>query len=1232
MVPQDVFALKYFPLTVTGNVDKAALKCVLEQRLASSNECSIMGPSNPAEKTIHRAMGETLDIPLEHLDVRDSFFQVGGDSISAIRFSSLCREGGIRLSLTQIFQHKTVAALGKLVNGVIKTEITLPALAPWELELLDQGMVTIPTESITFAVAGEMMSILLSILTSVVTAKSPFNSRYDHINHRLVPQSHPAVVIEQDVDASQRLDPIRGEWLSGAYTQCCNGLNLVTLVAHRVLLGKVGGWSTVLQDLAKQCPNLVMAPQSSVADSVSASVTLSDSPNHIHYLTVPYCGNPFNDDLSHSGLNIPLSIVVLEGFLTTLYRMGNFESVSIAGSGCLAAWDAKYQHYEKPTSVAAEFQLIKQWYYDHLVQGQHTGTLDAPSIYHYSDVAQPHGVPVLGQHASFWDVPVSIQAAVVYQPNSLVLQLYHQDRSIAESILITWQEQINLFLGLLSHLQGTEHTLIPADFPLLALSTGDLDELVSDMHQDLNIPPNAIYDIYPLSTMQRNFVVNTLQDPTSYIVQHTFRITGVFNPEKYRAVWAELGNRHTILRTKFLASRMVQVVTNQMEIDWVVSDTTLPTTEEEYQLTVRQLGFDLSGRNPLLRIHLFPDVNGQGWLCFLAIHHAMIDGWSYQLLINESLDLYHGVHMRDEVPYFRFIESVSTQDFALDKSYWTEGLAEFNSTPDLPFPHLSQVTLYRKDAVVSNQTTPLHHLCHNLGITFNVLLRGVWALMLTQFLGKPDEVTFGVMVTGRDGQIAGLDRLVGPTINTLPFHAKVDPRESIIAWLKKLARQSTELLAHEQTSLVDIKHWAGIDMDDQLFGSVMTFGKYIESRASLHDSLIKYHSVTSYNQTEYPLMGLFDEPVPGESLHLVIMAKHEPFYIDGLVDHITHLLSQLAIVDPTSYLVDTLLQPSPTALNQVQAWIPGPTLKPSNPDVLMVPDLFTQNLADQPHRVALETKDCRYTYCDFHVQACRVGRALLDRGLQPGDKVALLFSRSAYYFMAVLGTWLVGGIAVPMDATNAPSRLQYMVDSLGEGAFLVTQTADDSGQVVLPDFYTAKLVVEDLTLPDGPVFDLPSFPRDPTMLALIIYTSGTTGVPKGVALHHESIVNYVSYVTQLVDVPATCRFLQALNIAFDGCFMETLPAWAVGGTLVLQDGELADDLQRVTHCLLTPSLLGVLIPENYPQLELVISGGEALPYNFANRWLAAGKRVLNVCGPTEITMACHMDLIPSHEP
>ncbi|KAJ1969317.1 hypothetical protein IWQ62_000697, partial [Dispira parvispora] len=935
MVPQNVFSLASIPLTVVGKIDKHSLKFTLEQLLAHSDERVVKGPTNATEQAIHEAMGEALCISLDHLDVRDSFFQLGGDSILAIRFSSLCRERGIQLSIAQIFRYKSVASLGELVSDLDITDAPLPPLAPWELTLLDYGSKNIPTEAVTLTVAEELLSVLPSTLSSAVQSIPMFNSRYDSVGRRLVHQPHPVVTIEQAEEAAHRLDPRKGAWLSGTYVSERNGLNVVTLEAYSVPLGRVGGWSTILQVMVKQCPDLVASPNPSTMHARPCSHAPMNASGAIHHLTIPYSGNPFRDDLTESGLHAPLSVVIMASFLMALQESQVFDSVGVVGLGHFARYTTKRLHSEESTSQINEFQRIKQWYYDQLVHGDNPDKPETPVLYHYSDACQPHDIPLVEQRTSFWHTMYDTQAAVIYQPSSLVLQLCHHDATVAESLLATWEAQVNKILDIPEKLRGTEHAFIPADFPHLAITSNDLDELMSEIHQDLGIPPAAVQDVYPLSTIQQNFVVSTLRDPTSYIVQHVFRITGTLDLVKYRTVWDDLGLRHTILRTKFLASRMVQVVTDRMDIDWMVSDTPLSTSNEEYQHTMRQLGFDLFDGHPLLRMHLFPDSDGHGWLCFIAIHHAVIDGWSYQLVMNESLSLYHDLHLTAKVPYRLFIELVSGGDTTEDQKYWTDYLEGFESTPNLPFPHMPRIRMCQKDAIVLSRTASLHRLCRTWGITFNVLLRAVWALTLTQYLGQPNEVTFGVMISGRDGRIDGLDRLVGPTTNTLPFRAKVDPRKSVVEWLQELAEQSNQLLEHEQTSLVDIKHWAGLGTDDHLFQTMITVGRYLETSAPSRDSLIEYHSLKGYNETEYPLMASFDEPVHGEILHITILARHEPHYLDELVNHIAHLLLQLETVDSTSLLERSLFQVSPAAVTQVQARIPEPTMARDDLDGLL---------------------------------------------------------------------------------------------------------------------------------------------------------------------------------------------------------------------------------------------------------------------------------------------------------
>ncbi|MFD0505980.1 AMP-binding protein [Streptomyces chiangmaiensis] len=65
-----------------------------------------------------------------------------------------------------------------------------------------------------------------------------------------------------------------------------------------------------------------------------------------------------------------------------------------------------------------------------------------------------------------------------------------------------------------------------------------------------------------------------------------------------------------------------------------------------------------------------------------------------------------------------------------------------------------------------------------------------------------------------------------------------------------------------------------------------------------------------------------------------------------------------------------------------------------------------------------------------------------------------------------------------------------------------------------------------------------------------MYTSGTTGRPKGVAVSHASVVNFLRVVTPIYRIGCEDRVYQGLSIAFDFALEEIWPAWIAGATLV----------------------------------------------------------------------------------
>ena len=149
-------------------------------------------------------------------------------------------------------------------------------------------------------------------------------------------------------------------------------------------------------------------------------------------------------------------------------------------------------------------------------------------------------------------------------------------------------------------------------------------------------------------------------------------------------------------------------------------------------------------------------------------------------------------------------------------------------------------------------------------------------------------------------------------------------------------------------------------------------------------------------------------------------------------------------------------------------------------------------------------------------------------------------------------------------------------------------------------------------------------------LCYIIYTSGSTGNPKGVAIEHPSICNFVRVAAEVYGIKQDDRVYQGMTIAFDFSVEELWVPLVVGATLVpgradtnLLGADLADFLfdRKVTALCCVPTLLAT-IERDLPDLRFILVSGEACPRDLVSRWHQPGRTFLNAYGPTEATVTC----------
>jgi acyl-CoA synthetase (AMP-forming)/AMP-acid ligase II len=242
-------------------------------------------------------------------------------------------------------------------------------------------------------------------------------------------------------------------------------------------------------------------------------------------------------------------------------------------------------------------------------------------------------------------------------------------------------------------------------------------------------------------------------------------------------------------------------------------------------------------------------------------------------------------------------------------------------------------------------------------------------------------------------------------------------------------------------------------------------------------------------------------------------------------------------------------------------------------------DYLEYNSEQRPDSIAITQGDRLVSYKEVVMSARALAKHLLDRGINQGDRVALLLENSPEYVFAYYAVLMVGGVVVGLNASAKYRELSAWL-SHSEANYLIVDANHVEFPLLLESFVGEVIVqnVEDKNFkkPVSFIEDLLSanivgpevyIKVNKMQAAAIIYTSGTTGSPKGVTLSHNNLVKNTESIIKYLKLTEYDSVLNLLPFyySYGNSILHT--HLVAGGNVVLQNNMLfpkliLDEIQK----------------------------------------------------------------------
>ena len=295
---------------------------------------------------------------------------------------------------------------------------------------------------------------------------------------------------------------------------------------------------------------------------------------------------------------------------------------------------------------------------------------------------------------------------------------------------------------------------------------------------------------------------------------------------------------------------------------------------------------------------------------------------------------------------------------------------------------------------------------------------------------------------------------------------------------------------------------------------------------------------------------------------------------------------------------------------------------------------------EKPQATAFADESTCVSFAELACRAQSIG-SFIAQCVNPCVPVALFCEKSTLALSGMLGATYARCPYSVFDVWQPATRLASIVETLQPGIVL---TAPAYAQKAQEAFAEMDVRVVDITdIMDTPINEALLAQRRDTALDVdplyINFTSGSTGVPKGVAVSHRSVIDFIPHFTRIFGITGSDRIANQAPFDFDVSVKDIYSGLFTGAEVHLIPREyfsipvklmdfLADrELTVCTWAVSAMCFVSIMSGFDYrvpTSISKVIFSGEVMPIKQLNVWRKHLPHALfaNVYGPTEITCNC----------